>query len=131
MMGLKKVINKLKVFKRLNSLEKKNDENLGYIKELEILNKFNLKRLKNLELTSNNEINKLKVTLKSVVNIGMDVNPISGNSWAVICIEGKRNVVKFVSLKHKEMIQLSEYIKSFEVSHKIIDTPFELDGMFR
>lgn len=64
-------------------------------------------------------------TVESVVSIGADVQPNSmeDKSWAVVCVEGKMNIVKFLPLNHKDAHSILQYLKQFPTSKSVYDTP--------
>lgn len=65
----------------------------------------------------------LENTLKNVVSVGADVTYDKNSSWAVVCIEGKCNVVKFFDLHGKYYDEMLRFLKQFESSRMCIDTP--------
>lgn len=71
------------------------------------------------------DIDTLHNTIRNVVSIGADVVHNMGNdrSWAVICIEGNYNVVKFVDLHGADYHSILNYLKQFEGSRMCIDAP--------
>ena len=71
------------------------------------------------------KIDAIHTTLESVVNIGTDVyqRSYSGGSWAVVCIEGRVNIVKFVNLNHRDVRDVMDFLKQFEAGRHCIDTP--------
>ena len=78
-------------------------------------------------------VNVLHNTVKNVVSIGTDVQPY-GRSWAVICIEGKVNIVKFVDLSRKEAMDIHDFLKHFEAGRHCIDSPCNeifYNGLFK
>lgn len=83
-------------------------------------------------------VNVLHNTVENVVHIGTDVCVNHNNrehSWAVICVEGKMNLVKFVSLADsRDAINILDFLKQFEGGKHCIDTPYKgmfYDGMFK
>lgn len=72
---------------------------------------------------SQDKIDGLHNTLSNVVSFGSDIRVYEGNSWAVVCIEGKTNVVKFYNLSHKDGYDVLKLLKSFEGSRYVNDTP--------
>jgi hypothetical protein len=70
-------------------------------------------------------VNVLHNTVENVVHIGTDVYEQSnyGRSWAVICIEGKLNYVKFIDLGYKDARDIMYFLKQFEGGRQCIDTP--------
>ncbi len=78
-------------------------------------------------------VNVLHNTVENVVSIGTDVQPY-GRSWAVICIEGKINIVKFVDLGRKEAMDIHDFLKHFEAGRHCIDSPYNeifYNGLFK
>jgi len=82
-----------------------------------------------------NSVNVLHNTVENVVHIGTDVcKPDQGHSWAVVCIEGKMNIVKFVDLNRQDARGILEYLKHFEAGRHCIDTPYKemfMEGLFK
>lgn len=64
-------------------------------------------------------------TVESVVSLGADIQPNSHHdrSWAVICVEGKMNIVKFLPLDHRDARDMLQYLRRFKTSKSVIDTP--------
>lgn len=80
-----------------------------------------------------NTINVLHNTIENIVHIGTDIRCEGRGSWAVICIEGKMNIVKFVDLDRKDAREVMNFLKSFEAGRHCIDTPYKemfYDGLF-
>lgn len=73
----------------------------------------------------NDKIEALHSTIQSVVSIGTDVTTHydKNGSWAVVCIEGKYNVVKFVDLRGQYGRDILQFLKQFEASRYVIDAP--------
>lgn len=58
--------------------------------------------------------------------LGVDIHPLThGDSWAVFCIGGKMDYVRFVRLHHNDIRSLSQFIKQFPASRedKYMDLP--------
>ena len=62
--------------------------------------------------------------MNSICDVGTDVG-LYGNdhSWAVICIHGKMDYVKFVDMSHNDILTISKFLKTFEYSNRITDSP--------
>lgn len=80
-------------------------------------------------------VNAIQKTVESVVHIGTDVDrdPL-GHSWAVICVEGKMNIVKFVDLNGQNARDILMFLKQFEAGRHCIDSPYREifnKGLFR
>lgn len=70
-------------------------------------------------------VNILHNTVENIVHIGTDVDARLNNnhSWAVVCVEGKINIVKFVPLDHRSAKDILDYLRQFEGGRHCIDTP--------
>lgn len=70
------------------------------------------------------KIHALHDTLSSVVSIGSDIAYHSnGTSWAVVCIEGSYNVVKFIDLNGTDAREILNFLKHFEAGRYVHDAP--------
>ncbi|MDC7248618.1 MAG: hypothetical protein PQJ49_01705 [Sphaerochaetaceae bacterium] len=83
-----------------------------------------------IEILRNNEKFALQEieNLKSLVNVGVDVhlhNP--RENWAVICIQGKPDYVKFVHLGERDIKEIQRFLRNFDSKNVTIDTPMYLD----
>jgi FtsZ-interacting cell division protein YlmF len=86
------------------------------------------KDLKNEISHFQNSVNVLHDTVENVVHIGTDVKrpeyeKYDGHSWAVVCIEGKMNLVKFVDLGTSDARRVLDFLKQYEAGRHCIDTP--------
>lgn len=95
-----------------------------------------VKYLKNDINHLQDSVNTLHNTVENVVHIGTDVrrNEYDGHSWAVICIEGKMNLVKFVDLGRKDMMDVMQFLKRYEAGRHCVDVPYSqmfYDGLFK
>jgi len=98
--------------------------------------------LKNKHENINNDIvhcqdsiNAIHKTLENVIHIGTDVRINEReHSWAVICIEGKINIVKFVDIGKNDAKYILDFLKQFEAGRHCIDTPYKnifIDGLYK
>lgn len=72
------------------------------------------------------DCNIVKNTLHNVVSVGADIGRGNDNrSWAVVCIEGNYNVVKFYDLHGQDYRTMLDFLKQFEGSRMCIDAPRE------
>lgn len=81
-----------------------------------------------------NEIESIDNTLRSIVSIGADIyRAPDDHSWAVICIEGNFNIVKFIDMKGADYKYILAVLKQFEKSRNCIDAPpgFMYKDIFR
>ena len=123
--------NKLKSYLKIDKLEndyKKliNDHEKLMIEfnDYKIKNDYSVENI-NKDVSNNTyAINTLHTTIENVVHIGTDVRQYNGeHSWAVICIEGKMNIVKFIDLNGRYARDILDFLKQFEAGRHCIDTP--------
>jgi len=60
--------------------------------------------------------------IEKLVQLGVDVHQKSG-SWAVICIAGNVEYVRFVELSLAELRSVQKFLRQFPEAHKIVDKP--------
>ena len=83
-------------------------------------------KVENIDTYTKESIDRIHRTVESVVSIGTDVHIHDyTNSWAVVCIEGNVNMVKFVDLRRGEARDVLRFLKQFEVGKHCIDTPYK------
>jgi len=85
-----------------------------------------LQQTNNAVRNNREDIDILHSTIRNVVSVGADIVPYvrdSNRSWAVICIEGKYNTVKFVDLYGQDYKDITQYLKRFEGSRMVTDAP--------
>ena len=79
---------------------------------------------------SEKEIEECRRLLTQFVDMGVDVGFRSDDhSWAVICIAGKPEYVKFMPLVHKDAECILHFLKQFQYSRQVIDSPFAFKRM--
>lgn len=79
---------------------------------------------------SKKEIEECRRLLTQFVDVGVDVSFYPDNySWAVICIAGKPEYVKFMPLAHKDAEYVLHFLKQFQYSRQVIDSPFAFKKM--
>jgi len=80
-------------------------------------------------------VNILHNTIENIVHIGTDVYKSNqGHSWAIVCVEGKMNLVKFVDLNRQDGREVLDFLKRYEAGRHCIDTPYKemfYDGLFK
>ena len=95
--------------KEQNSTLVKNNE---YIQEQ---NFILLKRLQDLELNLR--------TIKKIIQVGVDVHmkpEIYGRSWAVFCINGNSDYVRFVDMGAGEIREIARFVKQFGIQLRML-----------
>ena len=68
------------------------------------------------------EVDEMKLLYQSITNVGVDVD--NRYSWAVICIDGRPEYVKFVNLTGAEARDIKSFINRFNKKKVIVDSPF-------
>lgn len=106
---------------RINQLEKQIEDSTNRL------------RLASIQLgNSEREIEECRRLLTQFVDMGVDVGFHSDDhSWAVICIAGKPEYVKFMPLAHKDAKCVLDFLKQFQYSRQVIDSPFAFREMVR
>lgn len=68
--------------------------------------------------------------MNSMIDVGTDVGFCSDDhSWAVVCIKGRPEYVKFIPLSHRDARDVLEFLKHFRYSDRVIDSPFAFRDM--
>ena len=106
---------------RINQLEKQIEDSTNRL------------RLASVQLgNAEKEIEECRKLLTQFVDMGVDVGFHSDDhSWAVICIAGKPEYVKFMPLAHKDAKCVLDFLKQFQYSRQVIDSPFAFREMVR
>lgn len=83
-------------------------------------------------LENNREMQKM---FNEITDVAVDVNMVKDeHSWAVVCIAGKPEYVKFIPLSKNDARSVSDFLKRFQYSKHIVDSPIGfrrmLDGYF-
>lgn len=89
-------------------------EELTLIKQNQIQVKYEYQRLQNLTISLKEKESRLDQILQ---NIDVSVNISEDNyskSWAVISIQGKTNMIKFVDLGHREIKDIAQFLSNFD-----------------
>lgn len=97
-------------------IDKLNND-ISYFYRMDATNKNKLE-----EVTA--KINTLQKTVENAISIGTDISPKYSDysrSWAVVCVEGKINVVKFVELSSADSRSVMNFLKQFDGSRRVID----------
>ncbi len=134
-----KLINYLGIDTLVNLLDKHIDNNDNMFTELRnltySLNTSTYRDLGNKISHFQESVITLHNTVANVVHIGTDVHrENTGHSWAVVCIEGKINIVKFIDLDRKDASDILSFIKQFEAGRHCVDAPYKemfYNGVFK
>jgi hypothetical protein len=78
------------------------------------------------------EVEECRRLITQLVDIGVDVGfHTEEHSWAVVCIAGKQEYVKFLPLETRDSRDVLRFLKQFEYSRQIIDSPIAFRGMLK
>lgn len=78
------------------------------------------------------EVEECRRLITQLVDIGVDVGFHSeDHSWAVICIAGKQEYVKFLPLETRDARDVLRFLKQFEYSRQVIDSPIAFKRMLK
>lgn len=80
-------------------------------------------------LKTNREMQKM---YNEITDIAVDVGFTNEeHSWAVICVAGKPEYVKFMPLSHADAKTLIDFLRRFKYSKHIIDSPLAFRDMLK
>ena len=62
--------------------------------------------------------------MNSICDVGTDVEfRSSDHSWAVICVHGKMDYVKFIDMRQCDIRDIASFLKRFKYSNRVTDSP--------
>lgn len=62
--------------------------------------------------------------MNSICDVGTDIGfKSSDHSWAIICVHGKMDYVKFVDMSQRDIMEIAHFLKRFEYSNRVTDSP--------
>lgn len=126
--------NKLRKFLYIDELESSVSDLNATMQTSKSNLEYEIKKINRDISDCNNVIDALHNTIENIVHIGTDIRHEGKGSWAVICIEGNMNIVKFVDLDRKDAREVMDFLKHFEAGRHCIDTPYKqmfYDGLFK
>lgn len=101
---------------QFKELRQKNDRVI--VSNENFLNQFNSIH------TKSNQVLATSQNILDQFNLSADLSPYEHHrNWAIICIKGKPEYVKFIDLAHRDARELQMFIKRFEGTNRVIDTP--------
>lgn len=81
---------------------------------------------------SQKELVECKKLLNQICDVGVDVGFMEEeHSWAVVCIAGKPEYVKFMPLNRGDALQVMDFLKHFQYSKHVIDSPLAFRDILR
>ncbi len=82
----------------------------------------NLRSAENVYLESYRLVDDCHKLMNSMTNIGVDICSYD-HSWAVVCVKGHPEYVKFMELSNKDTREIIDYLNHFKYSNLVIDSP--------
>ena len=68
--------------------------------------------------------------MNSICDVGPDIGFRSNDhSWAVICIHGQKDYIKFVDMHKSDIRSVANFLKKFEYSNRVTDSPLCKDAI--
>ena len=62
--------------------------------------------------------------MNSICDVGTDIGFRSNDhSWAVICVHGQKDYIKFVDMHQSDIRSIASFLKKFEYSNRVTDSP--------
>lgn len=58
-----------------------------------------------------------------LLDVGTDIGFYEDHSWAVICVKGKPEYIKFIPMDGKDTRYLIEFLRQYQKSNNVIDSP--------
>lgn len=72
----------------------------------------------------------LKEMVTPILDVGLDYGMYEDHSWAVVCVKGKPEYVKFMPLDSKDTRTIINFLKQFNKDSRIVDSPLAFRNMF-
>lgn len=81
---------------------------------------------------SQKELVECRKLLNQICDVGVDVG-FRGeeHSWAVVCVAGRPEYVKFIHLNRGDAQQVMNFLKQFQYSNHVIDSPLAFRNMIK
>lgn len=114
---------------RISSLEEKYKESAQWMNTADRMYSLSANAKADCE-KAHQELEECRKLLNQICDVGVDVG-VRGeeHSWAVVCVAGKPEYVKFVPLNRGDARQVMDFLKRFQYSRHIIDSPIAFRSM--
>lgn len=133
-MSLKEKIKKwlfLDEMKRINFLENKYKEFDNWVKTADRMYTLSADAKKNCE-KAQKELVECRKLLNQICDVGVDVGiRDEEHSWAVVCVAGRPEYVKFIPLNYGDARRVLDFLKQFRYSRHVIDSPLAFRNMLK
>lgn len=78
---------------------------------------------------SQRELKECRKLLNQICDTGVDVGRDEKHSWAVVCVAGRSEYVKFIPLNRRDAQQVIDFLKQFQHSNNVVDSPIAFTYM--
>lgn len=114
---------------RLVFLEERYKKFNNWIETADKMYSLSAQAKKNCE-DSQRELEECRKLLNQICDVGVDVG-FRGeeHSWAVVCVAGRPEYVKFIPLNRRDARQVMDFLKRFQYSKHVIDSPIAFRNM--
>ena len=90
-----------------------------------------LNEAQNEHLKSRDIVVNCQKFMNSICDVGTDIGFTSDDhSWAVICIHGKIDYVRFIDMRREDVMSITKFLKNFEYSNRVTDSPLGYKAIF-
>lgn len=133
-MNLKDIIKKWlfsKEINRIGLLEEKYNESAQWMNVADRMYSLSANAKADCE-KAHQELEECRKLLNQICDVGVDVG-FRGeeHSWAVVCIAGKPEYVKFIPLNYGDARRVLDFLKQFRYSRHVIDSPLAFRDMLK
>lgn len=114
--------------KKINSIERTIEDSVHRFRMASV----QLGDAENQLHSAEKEIEECRRLITQLVDVGVDVGfHTEEHSWAVICIAGHPEYVKFLPLTHRDARGVLDFLKQFQYSRQVIDSPIAFKSMLK
>lgn len=120
-----------KIEDKIISLEHTNREIINYFEKADKMYKLSHEAKVSFN-DSKKEVEECRKLLTQICDVGVDVGFMDNeHSWAVVCVAGRPEYVKFLPLNNRDARGVLDFLKQFQYSKHVIDSPLAFRGMLK
>lgn len=109
--------------KELNDIKELQDKYDALVRSAERANAL-ANEAREMHYKSHGLLNDCHKLMNSICDVGTDIGfNTKDHSWAVICVHGKKDFVKFVDMHQSDVRTIVSFLKNFEYSNRVTDSP--------
>lgn len=113
---------------RINIIEKTIEDSVHRFRMASV----QLNNAENQLHSAEKEVEECRRLITQLIDIGVDVGfHTEEHSWAVICIAGHPEYVKFLPLTHRDARGVLDFLKQFQYSRQVVDSPIAFKVMLK